>query len=87
MLITPIRATSETCRTVPPPAKPSRVSGATARNTWQSPYHLFDGVCPSAASRSSIELGQHLADDLRRLVSGERVAAFRLCDLCGKVFD
>ena len=57
------------------------------RNTRQAPCHLFDGVCPSAASRSSIELGQHLTDDLRRLVSGERVAAFRLCDLSSKVFD
>jgi hypothetical protein len=36
---------------------------------------------------SSIELSQHLTDDLRHLVSRERVAAFRLCDLGGKVFD
>jgi hypothetical protein len=88
MLITPIRATSEGCRRVlQQPAKPSRVSGAAARYTWQSPDHLLDGVSPCAASGSSIELGQHLTDDLRRLVSGERVAAFRLCDLSGKVFD
>jgi len=58
-----------------------------ARYAWQSPDHLLDGVSPCAASGSSIELGQHLTDDLRRLVSGERVAAFRLCDLSGKVFD
>ena len=39
------------------------------------------------ASACSVELGQHLTDDLRGLVRGERIAAFRLGDLSGKGFD
>ena len=36
---------------------------------------------------SGVELGQHLTDDLGRLVRGERVAAFRVRDLRGEVLD
>ena len=34
-----------------------------------------------------VELGQHLADDLGRLVGGERLAAFGLGHLGGEVLD
>ena len=34
-----------------------------------------------------LQLGQDLTDDLRRLVGRKGIAAFRLCDLSGKVLD
>lgn len=52
-----------------------------------TPQTIWSFSARFSAGRQLFEVGQHFTDDLRRLVSTERVAAFRYCDLSGKIFD
>jgi hypothetical protein len=56
-------------------------------NVFKSEICWAERVARANPARRSIELGEHLTDDLRRLVRRQRLAALGFRDLCGKVFD
>lgn len=70
-----------------------RITSATHLTTYEVPPRSggdFDWLhTPAAINKHGlrVELGQHLADDLRRLMGRQRVPAFGLGDFGGKVLD